>query len=369
MGTALLFALILSSLSGVAAQIQSGGTFKAGVTVIQVPVVVRDRNGHIVSNLGKDDFQLFDNGKRQEITSFSVESAGGRTAPDRSLPDAQPPVALSPGGTGMEIPARYFAYVFDDLTFHDFGDLKRVRDAAARQFGALRASDRAAIFTTSCRVELDFTNDRLKLQEAVSQLELHFQYRVKHGEPASVCRALGNQILQVELLKTVVAKLSSLPARRDIIILVSTGFVVGQRLADEADLIEAAVRANVSIDAVDVGGSAQDSSAMAMRGSWGLQSAGVGANASLDSRAAQTRRYDYPTDPLVLVDLAHGTGGTYLTGNDFGLSFRKLATPENHYLLGFVPTARADGRFHRLKVKLGNARTVTVGARSGYYAQ
>ena len=38
--------------------------------------MVRDRDGHVVSNLGKDDFQLFDNGKRQEIASFSVESPG-----------------------------------------------------------------------------------------------------------------------------------------------------------------------------------------------------------------------------------------------------------------------------------------------------
>jgi hypothetical protein len=70
----------------------------------------------------------------------------------------------------------------------------------------------------------------------------------------------------------------------------------------------------------------------------------------------------------MLVDLAHGTGGTYVTGNDFALSFRKVATPESHYLLGFVPTGKADGRFHQLKVKLENAHKLTVEARNGYYA-
>jgi len=72
------------------AQPQSGETFKAGVTVIQVPVVVRDHDGHVVSNLGKDDFQLFTDGKRQEITTFSVENPG-QAAPDRSLPDGKAP--------------------------------------------------------------------------------------------------------------------------------------------------------------------------------------------------------------------------------------------------------------------------------------
>src|ERR1700683_459141 len=95
MRIALRFVPALVLLSGAAAQTPPGETFKAGVTVIQVPVVVRDHDGHVVSNLGKDDFQLFDNGKRQQITSFSVEDAGSPVAPDRSLPDAKAPVAQS----------------------------------------------------------------------------------------------------------------------------------------------------------------------------------------------------------------------------------------------------------------------------------
>jgi hypothetical protein len=102
MRTALLSVLALIALSSAVAQTQSGETFKTGVTAIQVPVVVRDRDGHVVSNLGKDDFQLFDNGKRQEISSFSVDNPGGQAAPDRSLPDAKAPAAQSWGGMGMD---------------------------------------------------------------------------------------------------------------------------------------------------------------------------------------------------------------------------------------------------------------------------
>jgi VWFA-related protein len=341
MRTALLFVPILIPLSSAVAQ-TSGETFKTGVTAIQVPVIVRDRDGHVVSNLGKDDFQLFDNGKRQEITSFSVEIPGSQPAPDRSLPDRKAPVAQSGGGTGIELPARFITYFFDDVTIRDFGDLKRIRDAAARQLGALQPGDRAAIFTSSCSVELDFTNDRLKLQAAVSRLEPH---------PLPVCRVSRSQTLQVELLKRVVSQMSNLPARRDII-LVSSGFFVGHdRSSDETDLIEAAIRSKVSIHAVDAG-EATD------------YTGGGAANAANSSQPRNAN----PANPLVLVDLAHGTGGTYVTGNDFALSFRKLATPESHYLLGFVPTARADGRFHQLKVKLEKSGKLTVEARSGYYA-
>ena len=81
MRTVILLGVTVIFLSGAVAQPQSGGTFKTGVTVIQVPVVVRDHDGHVVSNLGKDDFQLFTDGKRQEITTFSVENPG-QAAPD-----------------------------------------------------------------------------------------------------------------------------------------------------------------------------------------------------------------------------------------------------------------------------------------------
>ena len=346
MRTAVLFAMALGWLSSAAGQEQSGETFKAGVTEIQVPVVVRDHSGNIVSNLGKNDFQLFDNGKRQEIATFSVENPG-QLAPDRSLPDPNAPAAHPAAGAGIEIPSRFVTYFFDDVSIRDFGDLKRIVDAAGRQLGALQPGDRAAIFTASCSLAVDFSNDRQKLQDAVSRLQLR---------PPPMCRTSRAQTLQVELLNAVVSKMSGLPARRDII-LVSSGFFIGHdRSYEETNLIEAAIRAKVSISAVDIG-EATDYT-------------GGGADHATSGGTGMAPGYGNanPTNPIVLVDLAHGTGGTYVTGNDFAASFRKLATPESHYVLGFVPSGKADGRFHQLKVKLENAHKLTVEARNGYYA-
>jgi len=50
------------------------------VNLVLVRVVVRDRQGKIISNLKKEDFQLFDNKKLQAISSFSVETPEARTA-------------------------------------------------------------------------------------------------------------------------------------------------------------------------------------------------------------------------------------------------------------------------------------------------
>jgi hypothetical protein len=53
-------------------------TFKLRVNVVEVRVVVRDERGNPVENLKQSDFRLFDDGKPQTITSFTVENAANK---------------------------------------------------------------------------------------------------------------------------------------------------------------------------------------------------------------------------------------------------------------------------------------------------
>src|ERR1700720_2438196 len=53
-------------------------TFKSRVDLVMIPVVVRDGKGHTVAGLKKEDFQLFDKGKAQNISRFSGEKAGAQ---------------------------------------------------------------------------------------------------------------------------------------------------------------------------------------------------------------------------------------------------------------------------------------------------
>jgi hypothetical protein len=71
-----------------------------------------------------------------------------------------------------------------------------------------------------------------------------------------------------------------------------------------------------------------------------------------------------------LGDLAHGTGGTALSQNDFLAEFNRLANPPEYvYYLGFYPKdLKPDGKFHEIKVTLANGKGLSVQARKGYWA-
>ena len=60
-------------------QKEAPAVFKTRVDMVSVPVVVRDSKGHALGNLTKDNFQVFDKGKPQEILRFTVEKSGEQT--------------------------------------------------------------------------------------------------------------------------------------------------------------------------------------------------------------------------------------------------------------------------------------------------
>jgi Ca-activated chloride channel family protein len=52
---------------------QEGRTFKSGVDVTGITVSVRDADGHLVTDLTRDDFDLYEDGEKQPITQFTRE--------------------------------------------------------------------------------------------------------------------------------------------------------------------------------------------------------------------------------------------------------------------------------------------------------
>ncbi|HXM42229.1 MAG TPA: VWA domain-containing protein [Bryobacteraceae bacterium] len=160
--------------------------FTSRVNLVPVTVVVRDRNGHAVGNLAKEDFRLLDNGKPQVIARFSIEKPGTPVVLEKEPASLEPQPENKPPEAGAAVPPpvladHFVAYLFDDL-HATFEDLARSRDAAARVIAtSMQPADRAAIYTTSGQIVLEFTSDKEKLRETLARLR-----------PAPVAGSIGH---------------------------------------------------------------------------------------------------------------------------------------------------------------------------------
>jgi hypothetical protein len=169
----------------------------------------------------------------------------------------------------------------------------------------------------------------------------------------------------LESIGEVVRRHSLMPGSRTMV-LVSPGFLVTSDVRSaEPEAMERAIRANVTVNTID------------MRG---LFTTIPGGNASERRyRTSEGMRYLAQADidsalraDDVLSELADGTGGTFFH-NDNGLKegLNLLAArPEYVYVLGFSPAnLKYDGSYHSLKVAVRNGGPLTLQFRHGYWAQ
>jgi len=64
---------LCAALLAVAAGAEQSQVFRAGVDTVSVYATVRSSDGHLVTDLTKDDFEIKDNGVTREVTNFSRE--------------------------------------------------------------------------------------------------------------------------------------------------------------------------------------------------------------------------------------------------------------------------------------------------------
>jgi VWFA-related protein len=381
---------------------ESAATFRAENTSIEVPTVVRDREERPVEGLNKDDFQLFDNGRRQAITSFTT--LAGTASATRASVAGVPAPGRKPQGAPAEVEPRYVALFLDDVnTSATYSDavayLMFGRDAAIKFLRkGLAPGERVGLFTVSGDFTVDFTADTAPLLTALNKLHLNSRQEDQspgscpvisayHAwaimnagemtrewqEAVSAALACSGRLQKARILarlaaaeksaianvwarntlaamNAVVQHLGEMPGRR-VMLLASSGFLTLDYRLRQQQLIDAAVRNRIVINS--------------------LSTMGMGAAFPRHGVAVPLNQGGVGNPNLgVMADIAYATGGLfYHNSNDLTTGFQQLSTPPVSYVLGFSPDSlKADGSFHHLKVKLIASEHRSVDARPGYYA-
>ena len=150
---------------------QPQATFRARVDYVQVDATVNDKTGQFVADLTKDDFDLFEDGKKQNIDRIEVINVPVEPRPLPALLSGRP---LEPDVFTNQAPVgRLYLIVMDDLHVHPARSLAARRIARMFIEETMAPNDVGAVVMTSGnrRTSQEFTRNKRLLLEAVEKFQ------------------------------------------------------------------------------------------------------------------------------------------------------------------------------------------------------
>ena len=286
--------------------------FRGAGDAVRVFVTVTDGDGRLVTTLGRDDFDVRDEGKTQPITLFD---------------NTPQPIRL---------------IVMLDVSGSMEGNLPLLRAAAAELFARLRPDDLARVGTFGREVEISetFTRDARALGGGLPDA-------IEPDAPTPLWRAL-DQAMEA---------FGSEGDERRVVLVLSDGKDSGpinfrQPVASQAEVIDRARQEDVMVYAIGLR-SRRRQPRMPGMGTEGLRAA------LLD---------DLPDPGLARVAEESGGGYTEIRpGEDLAAAFARVADElHGQYLLGFAPPKR-DGKTHDVEVRV-TAKGLKARAKKSYVA-
>jgi len=272
---------------------------KIDTDLVPVNVTVTDAKGHLIRDLKKENFKLFEDGVERPIESFNVETISG----------APRPVAI--------------VFAIDVSGSMTPEEIERV-SAAMREF-SLRLADHPAVFglmTFGMRVKTvqSLTSDREKLDRAFRRLGQDANGMSTHAYDAvdDAVRMLARQAPMTREHRLV----------KRAVVMITDGFPVGDTVSPET-VIQRANASDTSVYVVTM--------------------------PSYTRLLASAQVTPLPT-PLDVSGLVERTGGRSIYANekDMGPLFRAIAEEvASAYVLGFYPPIekRNDGKLHSIRIE------------------
>ncbi|HLK64238.1 MAG TPA: VWA domain-containing protein [Bryobacteraceae bacterium] len=362
---------------------------KVTTNLLQVSVVVRDSKGRPVSNLSRNDFTLYDEGRRQKIVDCTKET--NEVWPDQAAGSVEGLVSnrfatfVVNGETrARPLPNSVTAILLDGLNTR-FSDQARVKESLIQLLKQLHSGDSVAIYALTDRLHVvhDFTSDvpallaaldRLRPQESrtaassvyedsntgIDYLDgminranaklAGFSHDDRAGATAIALQAIANHLAGIKGRKN--------------LIWVSSNFPLPMTATEQQTTWRGFNDAGIAIYPVDARGLIGMTEWMPSLGASSTAKIVTGKNP--EDRRAQRQIEESHTVADVL---AERTGGRACRNNDVsGCIRRALDDSEVTYVLSFTPSHNQwDGRFREIKVKLNRAG-LEARYRKGYYA-
>jgi VWFA-related protein len=145
---------------------------RTGVELITTDAIVRDSRGQFVADLKKEEFEIYEDGVKQELVSFTL-THGGRVynVAQPPPPPAQEGIILPPARPTNDAAGRIFLIFVDDLHL-DFRNTGRIRDLFKKISKELiHDGDMFGIVSTGpSSLSIDLTYDRKRLDQAISKI-------------------------------------------------------------------------------------------------------------------------------------------------------------------------------------------------------
>ena len=400
--------LVFAFVPAVAQTTADDDVVKITTNLVQIDVVVT-RNGRQVKDLKAEDFEIFEDGRRQNIVSFAYISnvaetpltTAKDTKPEQNSPSG-PNASPAPGTPAArpEIKRRQIAFVVDDfgLTAQSIADVRRqLRKFIDEQ---LQPNDLIAIIRTSrARHELpQLTNDKNRINQAWEQVKWNPCSRVgvkttpRHRADVSIPLGCGPGVASFDetmrSFRASVTALGQVPGRKSMIIFSndmplreeeilargSRSVLQGSDSTQESPqnynsrlmrLAEMAIRSSVVIYTVDAGGlqltgvtAADETLSPRIAGSEG--NIRFGQQLRNQSKLIQRRRDSADK-------LAKETGG-FLIKDQNEFQFDKILDDQSgYYLIGYRPDSETFNKsFHKLRARLKKSG-YEVRTRSGFF--
>ncbi|HKN24690.1 MAG TPA: VWA domain-containing protein [Candidatus Acidoferrum sp.] len=368
--------------------VASGGRLRVSTEIVLVNVVARDKHGNLIKDLKREDFTVFEDGKKQELASFDFEKVD-----EMAMAGAAGTIVTGSAGPGgllnskvqksLDARDRRLMLMFFDFSAMQPEDIDRAVDAGKKYVqGKMQPADMIALMSldTNLQLDLDFTDDKDKILAKLSSYNSSEGQGFENGSTGSsegAAETSGSYTAddtdyntfsadrKLLALESVMQAMGKIPQKKSLIYF-SNG--ITQSGVDNQSALRAAtaaaVRANVSIYPVDVRGlSAFPPGGQAQSASLHGQSAYSGASVLNDLNGNDASQE-------TLYSLAADTGGkAFMDTNDLSGVFSVVQKDTSaYYVLGYTSSNHLkDGHYRRLKVQVNRA-DVKLEYRAGYYA-